>query len=379
MTPPWMKELDQLRAQLDQADADLLQAAAQRQRIVAQIGALKARHGHNLFDRDRERVVFERAQHKAGELGLDSTTARGLMHVLVESSHRRQQEHANRAQATSGQPRDILIVGGGGQMGQLLARHFAARGHRVNTLEPGDGQDRAAAVRAAQITLLSVPMALAPEIARELGPHVPQDGMLCDINSLKEEICDTMAQHCQAQILGTHPMFGPTVDSLRRQKVVLCPVRPGPLTRWLTMELGQMGLEIIRATPTEHDRMMAAVQVLVHFHTIVMGEALRRTGLGVRDSLRFTSPIYRLELAVVGRLFTQDPDLYAEIEMSNPHGQQVIAHFQEAARDLQEIVAQGDRDSFRQTFQEVTRYFGDFGGEAMTLSDYLIETLVRRV
>ncbi|MFT4627398.1 MAG: hypothetical protein ACI8PZ_006082 [Myxococcota bacterium] len=37
--------------------------------------------------------------------------------------------------------------------------------------------------------------------------------------------------------------------------------------------------------------MMGIVQVLVHYSTVVMGEALRRTGIRLRDTLPFTSPI----------------------------------------------------------------------------------------
>jgi prephenate dehydrogenase len=168
------------------------------------------------------------------------------------------------------------------------------------------------------------------------------------------------------------------VASLLRQKWVLCPVRPGRWSRWLEGELGKLGLELLRSEPRAHDRMMSAVQVLVHFHTLVMGEALRRAGLGVEESLRFTSPIYRIELAVVGRLFGQDPDLYAGIEMSNPYGREVLGHFLEATLSLKEIIDAGDRDAFRGVFGEVAEHFGEFKGEALALSDFLIEELVRK-
>src|SRR5690606_25813695 len=123
------------------------------------------------------------------------------------------------------------------------------------------------------------------------------------VNSLKGPICDVFAEHARGEAMGLHPMFGGTVASLRRQKVVACPVRPGPLGDWLLSELGALGLEVVHATPAEHDRMMAVVQVLLHFRTSVSGGAFRRAGVPVADSLRFTSPIYRLELSVVARLF----------------------------------------------------------------------------
>ena len=139
-----------------------------------------------------------------------------------------------------------------------------------------------------------------------------------------------------------------------------------------------MGVELVETDPVTHDRMMAVVQVLVHYSTLVMGDALRRTGLDLARSLTFTSPIYRLELAFVGRLFTQDPDLYAEIEMSNPYGHEVRQCFQDAATSLRETIASGDRAAFREAFGQVRDYFQDFGDEAMAVSDWIIDTLVAR-
>lgn len=374
------EELGALRARLDVLDEGLLRAAAERQAVVARIGALKAREGRALFDRERERVVLARAERVAGEVGLDAETARGLMGVLVGASHRRQAEvvQAKAEERAEGAAPSVLVVGGGGQMGRLVGRALGERGARVAVLERDDGQDRAAVVKAADLVVLAVPMGAAVEVARELGPWVREDALLCDINSLKGEICEVMGEVCRGEVLGMHPMFGPTVASLLRQKWVLCPVRPGRWSRWLEGELGKLGLELLRSEPRAHDRMMSAVQVLVHFHTLVMGEALRRAGLGVEESLRFTSPIYRIELAVVGRLFGQDPDLYAEIEMSNPYGREVLGHFLEATLSLKEIIDAGDRDAFRGVFGEVAEHFGEFKGEALALSDFLIEELVRK-
>ncbi|MFP6599281.1 MAG: prephenate dehydrogenase dimerization domain-containing protein, partial [Deltaproteobacteria bacterium] len=90
--------------------------------------------------------------------------------------------------------------------------------------------------------------------------------------------------------------------------------------------------------PLTHDRMMAVVQVLVHFNTMVTGEALRLSGASIQESLAFTSPIYRLELAFIGRLFAQQPELYGEILMRNPVGGEMRAHFLAAAKVVNEVV-----------------------------------------
>ena len=368
------QRLEELRARLDEIDEQLLSAAARRQRLVAQIGQAKAEAGLPMFDRSRERVVFDRARARGRELGLGADVAQSLYHVLVEASHDRQQDDVERTDS----PRHFVLVGGRGEMGTLFHRVLTARGHSVAVLEHDDTSDPVDVLSAADVVMVCVPMEIAADIVHLIHPLVAPGALLCDINSLKTGVCEALAA-ARCETLGTHPMFGPTVRSLRRQKVVLCPVRPGPMAQWWARELGQLGAELITTTPETHDRMMAIIQVLVHFHTIVMGDALRRTGVAVEDSLRFTSPIYRVEMSVVGRLFGQDPRLYAEIEMQNPYGPEVIAHFMDAAQATADAVASGDRDAFCDLFGAVTDYFSGFSDEALELSDFLIEAMVRRV
>jgi len=377
-TPP--PELDRLRAELDRLDRDLLAAAARRSELVRRIGEAKRATGEErpIFDRARERTVYQRTERIATEVGLDPTVAARLIEVLVERSHDEQEALVAPDQTARADVQDILILGGEGAIGRFFTRELSARGHRVDAYDVDDRRDRDALVAKADVVIVSVPMSCAAEITGAVAPHVRDDALLCDVNSLKEEVCGIMARAGSSEAMGLHPMFGPTVGSFRRQKIVVCPVRTGPRAEWLRRELGRMGAELVESDPATHDRMMAVVQVMVHFSTLVMGEALRRSGVSIEESLRFTSPIYRLELAFIGRLFAQSADLYAEIEMANPRGAEARRAFLEAAREVAETVDGGDRDGFRQGFESVSAYFEDFADEALTLSDHIIESLVRR-
>ena len=370
-------DLHSLRARLDDLDLKLLEIAAQRRDLISRIIQAKSGEKHPLFDRTREREVFEKAELRGRALGLPDHVSRGLMATLIEHSHRIQEREAITADRSDpAHARHFAIIGGAGQMGRLLAETFSARGHAVSVLDQDSDPSTDAAVVSADVVMIAVPMHLAVPIIHTVAPRLRPDALLCDINSLKVDVCAAMAKNGSCEALGLHPMFGPSVRSLRRQKVVSCPVRSGPLSEWLLSELGRMGLEVVDSDPDTHDRMMAVIQVLVHFSTIVMGEALRRTGTSVSDSLKFTSPIYRLELAFVGRLFTQNPDLYAEITMTNPHGAMVRKAFLDAAKALDTSVGAGNRDVFRQQFSSVSEWFSAFGPEAMALSDFIIESLV---
>ncbi len=370
-----MDELTRLRDELTALDRDILALARRRQELVRAVGVYKSKADRPIFDRRRERKVLERAERTAADLGLAPELGRRLLGLLIEASH--DEQHSEVA-ARAAETHSFCLVGGGGGMGRLLHRELTRRGHAVTVLEREDGQDRRAVVSAAEIVVVCVPMAQASTVTREVAAWTREHALLCDINSLKEEIAGVLTECAPGEALGLHPMFGPTVSSLRRQKVVVCPLRDGPLSRWLVSELGQLGVDLIETDPATHDRMMAVVQVLVHFSTLVMGTALSRSGVSVQDSLRFTSPIYRLELAFTSRLFAQDPGLYAAIEMDNPVGPEVRAAFLEAARELIALIDAGDRAGFEAHFSALSSFFAGFADEGMALSDFLIDALVGR-
>jgi prephenate dehydrogenase len=134
----------------------------------------------------------------------------------------------------------------------------------------------------------------------------------------------------------------------------------------------------MESTPDDHDRAMAIVQVLVHFSTEVMGQTLARLNVGIEETLRFTSPVYLMELIMTARHFAQSPELYASIQMSNPLSETVTAQFADAARDLREVVRQRDREQFRKHFEAVRAFFGSFTDQALEQSSFLIDRLVER-
>jgi chorismate mutase/prephenate dehydrogenase len=121
------------------------------------------------------------------------------------------------------------------------------------------------------------------------------------------------------------------------------------------------------------------VQVLTHFSTEVMGLAMTRLGVDIRETLAFTSPVYLMELLMTARHFAQSADLYASIQLSNDQTQAMTGAFISAAQALSDILSRGDRAAFRQAFGEVHAHFGEFTTQALEQSSFLIDRLVERL
>lgn len=376
-TAPTPRPLPLLRAMIDALDHDLLQIMARRMALVAEVAAAKREGGLKIRDPRREQDVLADRTRLADELGLPRGEVESLFRLLLRAS--RDHQAALRAEVPPDEsPRTVAIVGGHGKIGALLARLFADLGHRVLIADLDTSLRPVDAASAADVVVISVPIDRTEAVIREVGPHVREDALLMDVTSLKEAPMRAMLESTRASVLGTHPMFGPSVHTLQGQRVVLCRGRGDAWADWVAHTFSARGLVVTETTPQQHDRAMSVVQVLNHFQTQVLGLTLARLGIPLEESLRFTSPSYLLELYVVARHFAQSPGLYGPIEMRNPASGDVTAAFAAAARELGEIIAAGDQAAFDAMFAEVRAFFGNFTHEALEQSSYLIDRLVER-
>jgi chorismate mutase/prephenate dehydrogenase len=207
---------------------------------------------------------------------------------------------------------------------------------------------------------------------------VRPEALLMDVTSIKREPVEAMLASTQASVVGTHPLFGPSVHSLQGQRIVMTRGRGDEWFDWLHDMFHARGLNILEATAEAHDRAMAVVQVLTHFSTEVLGKTLADLSVSIDETLAFTSPVYLMELLMAARHFAQSPDLYASIQMSNPATPEVTRAFVEAARGHHDAVAAGRKDDIAKMFEEVRRCFGAFTDQALEQSSFLIDRLVER-
>lgn len=371
------RSLPVLRAMIDALDHDLLQITAKRMAVVSEIAAYKRAHGVRVRDLKREREVLADRTARAEELGLPKGEIESVFRLLLRAS--REHQSALRTEVRPGAPvYTIAIIGGRGQMGGMLAHLFGDLGHRVIIADLDTDLTAADAAEQADVTVVSVPIDVTEEVIRQIGPRVRTDGLLMDVTSVKESPVNAMLGATKASVVGTHPMFGPSVHSLQGQRLVLCRARGDAWANWVAETFGARGLVVTETTPQQHDRAMSVVQVLTHFQTQVLGLTLARLGMPIEDTLKFTSPAYLLELYVTARHFAQSPELYGQIEMRNPRRGEVMGAFSSAAEELSRVVGSGTQAEFDKVFEEVRHFFGEFTEEALQQSSYLIDRIVER-
>lgn len=270
------------------------------------------------------------------------------------------------------------IIGGTGKMGKLFAPVFARAGYDV--LTSGRSTDLSAEDLAEQcdIVIVSVPIRTTVRVIRKIAPLMKEGQLLCDFTSLKTKPIEAMLAS-KADVVGLHPMFGPTVSSLKNQTIIVCPARVDDRKLSdLVAIFRSEGARCTIATPEEHDRMMAVVQGLTHYVTLCMAESIRKLSIDIGATEEFTSPVYQIELSLIGRLLSQDPELYADILEENPYVPEVLAACRESAADLEAIVRRRDAPGFRAFFEENSRHLGAYCRKGQETTDMLIDCMVNR-
>ncbi|MEO0322651.1 MAG: prephenate dehydrogenase/arogenate dehydrogenase family protein [Myxococcota bacterium] len=376
---PSARPLAVLRALIDAVDRDVLQLLARRMGLVAEVASAKRDGAIRIRDLARERAVLADRAQRASRLGLPAGVIESIYRLLLLASRDRQAEL--RAEVPPTQvPRSVAIIGGEGGMGRSLARLFGDLGHAVMSADLGTALRPEEAAETADVVVISVPIAATERVIEELGPRVRPDALLMDVTSLKgaplRAMLDATAER-GASVVGTHPLYGPGVHGFTGQRAVVVKGRGDDAYAWVKAAFAARGLVVVEASAEEHDRVMAAVQVLNHFQTQVMGLALARLGLPLERTLDFTSPAYLLETYVVGRHFAQSPALYGPIEMQSPMREEATRVFRDAAEELAEVLSSGEQARFDAVFDEVRGYLGaGFTAEAQDQSRFLVDRLI---
>lgn len=362
---------------IDAIDREILQLLARRNGLVADIAIHKREHRLPIRDPQREHEIIDDRRQRGQALGLNPELLESFWRLILWASRDRQA--AFKAEVPlEVEPRTIAIIGGKGGMGRCMATLFGDLGHAVMVADVDTQLSPAEAAAVADVVVISVPIRVTVDVIRQLGPRLRPDALLMDVTSVKSGPLDAMLTSTRASVVGTHPLFGPTVHSLQGQRVVVTPGRGDAWLAWLKTMFHARGLLLLETTAEDHDRTMAIVQVLTHFSTEVMGRALAAAGVPLEKTLAFTSPIYLMELLLTARHFAQNPELYAAIQMLNPQTGVVTQQFVDAADALRKATLAGDQAAFGQMFADVRSFFGDFTERALAQSDFLIDRLVER-
>jgi prephenate dehydrogenase len=255
----------------------------------------------------------------------------------------------------------IAIVGGSGKMGQWFARLLREADKRVLLI--GRSEEKLREVQQqldveattdigqakdADVIIISVPLDAFESVVRQLAPHTNIGQIVMDVTSLKVQPVDIMHRYITSAVtLGMHPVFGPGAKGPDKQNFVLTPTseREVALAEKVKGHLEARGARVTMMTPREHDEMMTIILGLAHFIAIVTADTLlaqnrfqQMKGIG--------GTTFKVLYTLVESVISEDPELYASLQMSFPSIDKIEEQFLKNATTWAELVKNKDGKAF---------------------------------
>ncbi|GGA72302.1 T-protein [Neiella marina] len=349
--------LDELRDQIDATDQALLSILKQRLELVHAVGEYKRQYGLPVYVPEREAAMLAKRREEAEGLGVPPDLIEDILRRAMRESYSCENDAGFKQ--VNPQAGDIVVVGGNGKLGKLFVKMFRLSGYSVKVLGREDWHQAEQLVANASVVVVSVPIDKTEETIARL-PKLPADCVLTDLTSVKQAPMKAMLAAHDGPVVGLHPMFGPDIKSFAKQVIIYCDGRGAEHYQWLLQQMKLWGPRLHESDGKEHDETMSMVQALRHFTSFAYGMHLQNEDADLSRLLAFSSPIYRLELAMVGRLFAQDGELYASIITAAPENIKMFKRYLRNFSSALTLLEQGEREAFVEKFNEVADWFGDF-------------------
>ncbi len=364
-----MTALLPLRQQIDQLDSQLVELLAKRAAVTQEVGRVKQQYALPLYVPEREQELIKARRQQAEQAGVSADLVEDVLRRVMRESYQTQ-EAGFVCCRTPGDK--VVVVGGAGALGQRFVSLFQRSGYQVEVLEQHNWHLAQQMVQGAALVLISVPIAVTAQVIAQLPP-LDADTVLADLTSTKTGPLDAMlAQHGGA-VVGLHPMFGPDISNIAKQVVVISHGRNPDNYQWLIQQFKVWGAVLTEKSAQQHDELMQLIQAMRHFSSLVYGVHLAEEQADLQQLLELSSPIYRLELAMVGRLFAQNAELYADIMLSSSSVTGLLQRYQHRFNQLSHLLAAGDKAGLMAEFAKGQQFFGPLAEQFLQESRRLLQ------
>ncbi|MCC5908230.1 MAG: bifunctional chorismate mutase/prephenate dehydrogenase [Balneolaceae bacterium] len=364
------------RSEIDRIDKEILDLLQQRKQVVQDVIKRKVEKQLPVFVAKRESDKTDSFREEALKRGLDPDWAEDFLRMVMAAS--RAAQSADAFPRSTSDPKHVLFVGGEGGMGKLY-RHFTkSSGHVAYSIDKGNWYELEEIAPKLDMVIVTVPINVTVDVVRRLAPKLKPETILADFTSNKTVPLEAMLDAHPGPVVGLHPMHGPDVPNLSKQLMVICTGRETEKADWFRKQCELWGMRVLEAEPGKHDEVMNLVQGLRHFLALLHGSFMKELKLDPAEMLNYSSPIYRAELMMTGRIFAQDAELYADIVFANKKRRELLLNFFSHHKSLMEMVEKDDKRGFIREFEQVTDFFGKFATQALKESGYLINRLADR-
>ena len=259
---------------------------------------------------------------------------------------------------------------GAGKMGRWFTRFFLEEGDSVIVSSRSKEKllkirdefgveiaDNVNAVKKADRILICVPIENFEAVVKEIHSHIRQDQVVMDICSIKEGPVKIMHENIKIGVtLGTHPVFGPGVKSIKNQNFVLTPVnnKEKRFAKEFESWLEKKRANAFIMSPKKHDELMSVVLGFPHFLGLVVCDTLLNCP-NFLETKKVAGASYKMLLMLAEAVASEETEFYASLQMNLPEIEKIEGLFSEKYEEWFSIVSRKDRSAFGDRMNLVKR------------------------
>jgi len=260
--------------------------------------------------------------------------------------------------------RKLLLVGGAGRMGRLLARFFRRKGFAVAISDPaGDvpGFRQAASGEAAtaDVVVVAASLSRSAEALAAVLAEGPK-GLVVDIASVKAPLLPLLeaARLRGLSVASVHPMFGPTVRGFRGHDLIICDCGDANAARRARALFEGAGLRIATLPVAEHDPWIARTMGLTHALALGAAAALAAMEVTPHRLEGRASTSFRRLVEMIGPILDQEAELTRMIQAGNPEGEEALIQFEREIVSVRKLLYHEPIERLDATIRELRKAFG---------------------
>jgi len=276
----------------------------------------------------------------------------------------------------------VSIIGGAGKMGRWLTRYFLKHGYDV-TISDIDRENakhlakslgirlaysNLEAARSANLIAVCTPINTVSTVIEEIHADLNPSATVMEISSVKAPVITIMKKIAinGIRVLSVHPLFGPGVEDLSKERMALVPIHDAASEISFAERLFPQ-IEIVPVDAEEHDRAMALTLSLTHFINIVLASILAEENVKELKNLGGTT--FTMQLLLSESIMTENPKLYASIQMNNPYTTRYLKKFLSKAYKLTRYISEKEEKKFSEQYNETYAALSEYENLADSYED----------
>jgi prephenate dehydrogenase len=259
---------------------------------------------------------------------------------------------------------------GAGKMGRWFTKFFLEEGDSVIVSSRNKKEllrirdeyaveiaDNVNAVKIADRVLICVPIDNFENVVREIHSHVRPEQVLMDICSIKETPVKIMHNYIKTgTTLGTHPVFGPGVESIRGQNFILTPIskKEKKFAQNFKSWLEERQANVFIMSPKKHDELMSVVLGFPHFLGLVVCDTLLNCP-NFLETKKVAGASYKMLLTFAEAVVSEETEFYTSLQMNLPEIEKIEVSFLEKSVEWLGMVRRKDKSAFANRMEPVKK------------------------